>query len=93
MIEYEWDNAKYLLNLEKHKADFIDARFIYEHEHKITLQIMRDNEMRYMDIAPLENRLMVLIYVIRNSTIRIISFRKAHNPKEINLYNQIRNND
>ena len=48
--------------------------------------------MRYMDIAPLNDRLMVLIYVIRNQKIRIVSFRKAHNPKEIDLYNKIRSN-
>ena len=93
MIEYEWDSAKYLLNLEKHKADFIDGKFIYEHECKITLQNMRDGEMRYMDIAPLNDRLMVLIYVVRGGIIRIISFRKAHNPKEIDLYNQTRKDD
>ena len=93
MIEYEWDSQKYLINLEKHKADFIDAKFIYENVDKITLSTMRDNEMRYMDIAPLNNRLMVVIYVVRNHKIRIISFRKAHNPKEIDLYNKIRNND
>ena len=58
MIEYEWDDAKYLFNLNNHKADFIDAWLIYESEYKITLQVMRDNEMRYMDIAPLNDRLM-----------------------------------
>ena len=86
MIEYEWDEAKYLSNLEKHKADFKDARDIYEHKDKITFEHIRDDEMRYMDIAPFKGRLMVLIYVIRNQKIRIISFRKAHNPKEIDLY-------
>ena len=93
LIEYEWDTHKYTSNLEKHKADFIDAKFVYENEHKITLQVKRDNEIRYMDIAPFNNRLMVLIYVIRNQRVRIISFRKAHNPKEINLYHQIKGTD
>jgi uncharacterized DUF497 family protein len=91
MIEYEWDEAKYFLNLEKHKADFIDARYIYEHKDKITLSTTRDNEIRYMDIAPFNNRLMVLIYIIRETRIKIISFRKANNPKEINLYDHIKN--
>lgn len=93
MIEYEWDSQKCLINLEKHKADFIDAKFIYESMDKITLSTIRDNETRYMDIAPLNDRLMVLIYVVRNHKIRIISFRKANNPKEIDLYHKTRNND
>lgn len=87
MIEYEWDEAKYVSNLEKHKADFKDAGDVYEHKDKITLKDTRYDEVRYMDIAPVFGRLMVLVYVIRNEKVRIISFRKAHKPKEINLYN------
>jgi uncharacterized DUF497 family protein len=86
MIEYEWDEMKRQLNLAKHGLDFEDAWRVFEAEMKVTMERPLQGEMRYLDFAVVEGRLLALVYTLRNQAIRIISFRKANYPKEVQLY-------
>jgi uncharacterized DUF497 family protein len=36
-MRYEWDEAKRLANLKKHKLDFDSAWRVYEHPNKVTV--------------------------------------------------------
>lgn len=72
--------------MQKHGVNFAEAWRVYENQEKITLEIIRNNQNRLVDIAPVAGRLMVLVYVLRNECVWIISYRKAKHPKETRLY-------
>jgi uncharacterized protein len=74
-----WDERKRLSNIAKHGLDFRDAYLIYDNPEKLTITIIRNNEMRQLDIAMVEVLGMILafVYVVRGTDIRAISFRRA----------------
>jgi uncharacterized protein len=88
---YEWDEAKRAANLKKHGFDFADADLVYENPNKITLQEIRREEPRRLDIAIVEvlGVTLALVYVVRGYNIRIISFRRA-SRKERRIYDSSR---
>ena len=82
--EYEWDEAKRLSNLEKHKLDFSRAADVIESDDSITIDDVKHSllERRYITIGYVDGILCtVVIHTRRNINIRIISFRPA-NKKE-----------
>ena len=85
MIKYDWHDDKRLINIEKHGIDFIRAAEVYESPLKVTLQSPRD-EARLVDIAPVNGRFRVLVYMIRADVVWVISYRKAKLPKEEKIY-------
>ncbi len=81
-MEFEWDETKRLLNLAKHKVDFVDASSFWESQRVEAIDDRRDyQEERRVCYGQLQNRTMALVYTKRMSVIRVISFRKA-NAKE-----------
>ncbi len=76
---YTWDETKRMSNLRKHGLDFKDAALVYENELKITIDRERCGEDRKQDIALvlISKRVFSLVYVIRDHTVRCISFRPA----------------
>lgn len=90
---YEWDENKRRANLEKHGLDFVIAYKIYESAIKITIPSSYQSEPRWIDIAQLDDELLVLtmVYTYRGNRIRIISLRKA-SRQERRLYDQARRN-
>jgi uncharacterized DUF497 family protein len=69
--------------------DATHARHIYENPQVVTIQSRRGGEMRYVDIALWENRLLVLVYTMRGGAVRPISLRSA-GRKERRLYEKNR---
>ena len=86
MIEYEWDEEKRLYNLNRRGLDFNDAWRVYEAEDKITLKSPYPHEERWMDMAEINGRVMVLVYTMRGNAVRCISFRYAKRGRERSLY-------
>ena len=76
---YEWDEAKREANLKKHRLDFRDAYWVYDHPDKITFRVQRGTELRFQDIALVEvaGNVLSLVYVLRGRNVRVISFRFA----------------
>jgi hypothetical protein len=74
-----WDERKRQTNLAKHGLDFADAYLVYDDPEKLTISYFRNNEHRLMDTAFVEIRgkVLALVYVVRDSDIRVISFRFA----------------
>lgn len=78
-MEIEWDAAKDRANRAKHgiglgaaaRLDWTRARI--EPDHRFDY-----SESRMIALAPLDGRLHVCVYVLRNDRIRIISLRKAN---------------
>jgi hypothetical protein len=88
-VRIEWDDAKDLLNQEKHGLCFADARSLFESEVDY-LEIFdsehSDFEDRFIAIGPIERGLVVIVYTEpEEDTIRIIGARWA-NPREQSLY-------
>jgi uncharacterized protein len=86
-----WDERKREANLRKHGFDFADAYLVYENAEKVTTTIIRNDEERKMDVAIVEVRGMILVFVYadRGADVRAISFRRA-SRRERRRYEQAR---
>ena len=75
---YQWDRNKALGNLNKHGIDFADAVSVFSDELAITIFEDRFDEERFITIGiDLFNRILVVVYTMRDDEIRLISARKA----------------
>ena len=88
-MRIERDDAKDLLNQEKHGVSFLEARSLIESEVDY-LEIFdsehSDFEDRFIAIGPIERGLVVIVYTEREEDIiRIIGARWANN-REQSLY-------
>lgn len=86
MIAYEWDEAKRRYNLDRRGLDFADAWQVYEAEDKMTLRSPYPQEERWMDMAEVNGRVVVLVYTMRGDAVRCISLRYAKRGKERSMY-------
>ena len=88
-MRIEWDDAKDLLNQEKHGVSFLEARSLFESavDHlEIFDSEHSDFEDRFIAIGPIERGLVVIVYAEREEDIiRIIGARWA-NQREQSLY-------
>jgi uncharacterized protein len=81
-----WDENKRLKNLANHGVDFRDLEGV-DWEQALVFEDRRKDygETRLIAVAPLGNRLHVVVYVERDGERRIISARKA-NSREVAFY-------
>ena len=78
VINFEWDGKKAESNLKKHGIDFADAVSIFEDMNAITLEVVHEQEQRFISVGlDCFARILVVVYIWRGDTIRIISARKA----------------
>ena len=77
---FEWDEEKATANVRKHKLSFGEATTVF-HDPLISSMIdptHSDDEQRFIAMGrSSQGRLLVVIYVERESKIRIISCRRA----------------
>jgi len=92
MIEYQWDEAKRQRNLELRALDFRDAWRVYEDQGKITLESPYADEQRFIDMAEVNDRVLLLVYTLRGDSVRCISFRYA-SRKERRLFDERREDE
>jgi uncharacterized protein len=78
-MNFEWDELKNELNLDKHGFDFADGHRVFEFPMVIELDDRLDyGEDRWVGTGLLDQRVVVMVYSEPNpETIRIISLRKA----------------
>ncbi len=75
-VEWDWNKAE--SNLAKHGVDFADAVFVLEDINAITIEDSSSNEERFITVGlDCIGRVLVVVYTIRNDSIRLISARKA----------------
>ncbi len=85
-MEIEFDPAKDVLNRHKHGVSLAEAaRIDWPRVAAIPDNRRTYGEARYIAATPIGNRLYVVVFTIRNATVRIISLRKA-NRREIKRY-------
>ena len=88
-MEFEWDDAKSDACFADRGFDFAYVARAFLDEDRIVAQDRRWDygEDRYRLLGVVEGRIFVVIYTVRDSTIRIISARKA-NRREVREYEQ-----
>jgi uncharacterized DUF497 family protein len=86
-VEYEWDPLKANANFRKHGVPFSDAVSVLEDELALTVRDpYSEEEERWITVGMDSlRRLLVVVYVWRDETIRFISARLA-TPRERQEY-------
>jgi uncharacterized protein len=89
-MNFEWDERKSEVNIDKHGFDFADAYRVFDLPMAVELD-ERDNygEDRWIGTGMLDGRVVVIVYTEPNEEIiRIISLRKAlsHERKNYEQY-------
>jgi uncharacterized protein len=90
-MQFEWDENKRDANIQKHGFDFVDSREFFENNPLIFCDTRKNyGEKRYVAMGLLQHRLMIGVFTMRKSVIRMISMRKA-NDRERKYYEKIKN--
>lgn len=86
---FEWDEAKAASNLANHKVRFEQATGVFSDPFAIEFIDDRQNygETRYIIIGMTNDRMLTVVYTMRDENIRIISARKAE-PHERRYYHE-----
>jgi uncharacterized DUF497 family protein len=87
-MEFEWDENKSKINLEKHGVDFNQAKDVFNDKDKMELPDNRKDygEQRVKIIGRAIDLILSVIYTMRGAVVRIISARAASRA-ERDLYN------
>jgi uncharacterized DUF497 family protein len=77
---FEWDDAKALSNLAKHRVEFSYGTAVFLDPRRVDLDVSRpqDREMRRKSVGLVEGRLLTVIYTVRGGMTRIISARRSN---------------
>lgn len=92
-MNFEWDEGKNEINVDKHGFDFADAYRIFDLPMAVKLD-ERDNygEERWIGTGMLDGRVVVVVYTESSEKIiRIISLRKALSYERKNYEQYLKN--
>jgi uncharacterized protein len=81
-MDFEWDEAKRLGNIEKHGVDFLRAQLLFDGRPVITAPSLRRSEARYATTGKIGGRFYTVIWTWRGEAIRLISVRRARDEEE-----------
>jgi len=89
-MEFEWDEAKRLANLDKHGIDFIDVPEVFDGDI-ITVEDSRYSygEQRFVTFGVLQGRVVAVVYTDRGESVRIVSARKATKNEQRTYFQEI----
>jgi len=82
MVEFEWDEDKRLVNIEKHDADFQLVDLLFDGRPTFTLETSRNDEVRFVTTSAHDGRFYTVVWTWRGSVVRIISLRRARNAEK-----------
>jgi uncharacterized DUF497 family protein len=87
--KFEWDEAKAAQNYADHGVTFEAAERVFQDPFAIERLDDRDDygEDRYVIIGMVDDRVLCVVYTLRNGAIRIISARAAE-PHERRRYHE-----
>lgn len=89
-MQFTFDPHKDATNILKHGLSLSDAPLVFNAVNKLTIESIRADEARWMDVAMVElaGVVLVLVYVLRDpDVVRAISLRRA-SKQERTLYAQ-----
>lgn len=92
-MNFEWDEGKNEINIDKHGFDFADAHRIFDLPMAVELDERNDyGEDRWIGTGMLDGRIVVVIYTEPSEEIiRIISLRKALSHERRNYEQYLKN--
>lgn len=85
MFTFEFDDAKSLLNYEKHGIDFITAQLIWNDERILEIPTYCTDEVRHLVIGTINTKHWSAVITYRSNKIRLISVRRSR-KSEVELY-------
>lgn len=87
-MEYEWDEGKAATNIGKHGVSF-QAAVSFDWSTALVKEDDRKpyGEKRYKAAGYIENRLHIMVFTVRKTTVRLISLRRA-NRREVAYYHE-----
>jgi len=89
-MQFEWDENKRLINIQKHGIDFADVPSIFEHNIVTVIDDRFEyGETRYQTLGLLNSRVIMVVHAESETVIRIISARKANKREEKSYFSQI----
>ena len=91
--KFEWDEAKNIENIRKHRIDFADVPAMFDQPMLIQLDNRSDyGEERWIGIGFLFSSVAVVVWAERlSNTVRIISVRKANRYERQQFKNYLSN--
>lgn len=92
-MNFEWDEGKNEINIDKHGFDFADAHRIFDLPMAVELDERNDyGEDRWIGTGMLDGRIVVVVYTEPSEEItRIISLRKALSYERRNYEQYLKN--
>ena len=81
-MEFEFDPAKSGANLIKHGIDFVEAQQLWTDEFAASVEARSDTEPRSALIAEYNSKIWIAFFTDRESSIRLISVRRARDNEE-----------
>jgi uncharacterized DUF497 family protein len=81
-MSFEWDEEKRVVNLEKHRIDFVDAQILFDGRPAITATSPQLSEDRYLTTGQIGERFYTAVWTWRGEIIRLISVRRARDAEE-----------
>ena len=84
-MEFDFDEAKSQINLEKHGIDFVQAQALWEDLERVEIPARTEDEPRYMVIGKIGDRHWSAVITYRDNKTRIISARRSRR-EEIHIY-------
>lgn len=79
-MQFEWDEKKNTLNIQKHGIDFTDAYELFEQPILFLKDDRKDyKENRYIGMGYIQQRIMVIVFTRpKKDRVRLVSLRKAN---------------
>jgi uncharacterized DUF497 family protein len=91
-MRLEWDEAKRLSNINRHKIDFIGLEKVFAGETITFLDNRFDyGEIRFLTFGLLNRRVVAIAHTETDEGIRVISVRKASKNEENIYFKEIKN--
>lgn len=78
-MDFEWDEAKRLKNIERHGIDFLDADILFGNPHLVAPGKTVDGEQRWLATGMIDEVYVTAFFSRRDRVIRVISMRSARN--------------
>ena len=76
-MNFEWNETKRLLNIDKHGLDFFDAEILFTGPHLVGSARTVSSEIRWLAIGIIDEVYVTAVFTSRDQTIRLISMRRA----------------
>jgi uncharacterized DUF497 family protein len=81
-MEFEWDEAKRLINLAKHGIDFLRARVLFDGRPTWTKRSDFPNEERWLTCGLVDQRFMTVVWTPRGTKVRLVSARRSRDEEK-----------